>query len=88
LIVGAWLGLTVVMPGPARAHFLWLTVERDAPTVEAFLSETPTPEGPEFLKHIEKARITAGAKVLGWKKAEDTYRISLPEPSPDAVDGF
>jgi Kelch motif len=56
--------------------------------VHAILSETPTPEGPEFLKHIEQARITAGGKVLNWTKAEDTFRVSLPEASPDAVDGF
>jgi hypothetical protein len=88
LMVGAWLGLMVLTPNFANAHFLWLTVEGEKPTVHAFLSETPTPEGPEFLKHIEQARITAGGKVLNWTKAEDTFRVSLPEASPDAVDGF
>ena len=57
-------------------------------SVHAFLSETPTPEGPEFLKHIEHARITSGGKGLSWTKAEDTFRVNLPEPLPDAVDGF
>ena len=76
------------MAGPARAHFLWLTVEGETPTtIQAFLSETPTPEGPEFLKHIEQAKITAGAKVLVWKKVDDTYRMNLQEPRPDVVDG-
>src|ERR1700722_17926130 len=66
LVVGGWLGLAFLMPGLARAHFLWLTAEGDKPTVHAFLSETPTPEAPEFLKHIEHARITSGGKALSW----------------------
>jgi hypothetical protein len=88
LVVGGWLGLAFLMPGLARAHFLWLTAEGDKPTVHAFLSETPTPEAPEFLKHIEHARITSGGKALSWTKAEDTFRVNLPEPRPDMVDGF
>ena len=70
------------------AHFLWLTAEGDKPSVHAFLSETPTPDGPEFLKHIEHARITSGGKGLSWTKAEDTFRVNLLEPLPDVVDGF
>ena len=88
LVVGGWLGLAFLMPGLARAHFLWLTAEGDKPTVHAFLSETPTPEAPEFLKHIEHARITSGGKALSWTKAEDTFRVNLPEAGPDTVDGF
>jgi Kelch motif len=88
LVVSGWLGLAFLMPGLARAHFLWLTAEGEKPTVHAFLSETPTPEAPEFLKHIEHARITSGGKALSWTKAEDTFRVNLPEPGPDMVDGF
>jgi hypothetical protein len=87
-MVGAWLGLIFLVPCTARAHFLWLTVEGNKPTVHAFLSETPSPEGPEFLKYIEKAKITAGRRVLTWIKADDTFRISLPEPGIDTFDGF
>ena len=70
----------MVSAGEVRAHFLWLTCEREtAPlrrSVEAFLSETPIPAGPEFLKHIEKAKITADGQTLAWSKQEDTYSVS------------
>ena len=71
------------------AHFLWLTCEREQgkPVVRAFLSETPIPDGPEFLKHIERSKITANGKALGWTKGEDTYRVNLPEPCPGIIDG-
>ena len=52
-----------------------------AAVVQAFLSETPVPAGPEFLKHIEKARITADGQALTWSKQEDTYNVSLPQNS-------
>src|SRR5262245_31190735 len=74
LILTAWaLGLT--SPGAARAHFLWLVsdLQGKSPEVRAFLSETPIPEGPEFLKHIAGAKITAGGRALSWTKGEDTY---------------
>jgi hypothetical protein len=87
-MLSAWLGLTFLAPCAGRAHFLWLTVEGDKPAVHAFLSETPSPEGPEFLKYIEQVKITAGPKILSWTKADDTFRISLPEPGIDTVDGF
>jgi N-acetylneuraminic acid mutarotase len=84
------LAFALLVPGTADAHFLWLTCEREAgkPVVQAFLSETPTAEGPEFLKSIERARITACEKALDWTKGEDTYRVNLPEPCPEAIDGF
>jgi N-acetylneuraminic acid mutarotase len=84
------LALALLVPGTADAHFLWLTCEHQAgkPVVEAFLSETPDPAGPEFLKHIERARITAGDRVLGWTKGEDTYRVKLADPYPEVIDGF
>jgi N-acetylneuraminic acid mutarotase len=56
--------------------------------LHAFLAETPVPEGPEFLKFIQGARITAGGKSLSWKKGEETYRVDLPAPRPPIVDGF
>ncbi len=84
------LAIVLFAPGLARAHFLWLTCEREQgkPVVRAFLSETPTPDGPEFLKHIEKSKITADGKPLGWTKGEETYRVNLPEPCPGVIDGF
>jgi N-acetylneuraminic acid mutarotase len=84
------MAIALLAPGPARAHFLWLTCERERgkPEVRAFLSETPIPDLPEFLTHIERSKITAGGKVLGWTKGENTYRVVLPEPCPDVVDGF
>jgi N-acetylneuraminic acid mutarotase len=89
LIVAA-VALGLLSPSAARAHFLWLTGDRagKSPEVRAFLSETPTPEGPEFLKHIAKATITAGERTLSWSRAEDTYRVSLPDPCPAVIDGF
>jgi N-acetylneuraminic acid mutarotase len=83
-------GLALLAPTTARAHFLWLTNDREskAPSVHAFLSETPVPEGPEFLKHIAKAKITAGGQTLSWTKGEDTYRVTLPVPAPKILDGL
>ena len=77
-------------PAPAHAHFLWLSCanEEGKPVVRAFLSETPEPDGPEFLKHIARSKITASGKTLEWKAEEDTYRVALPSPVPEVVDGF
>ncbi len=92
LPLAAGIALTVVSFGEVRAHFLWLTCEREAatgpPSVRAFLSETPIPAGPEFLKHIEKAKITAGGHTLSWSKQEDTYSVNLPKAIPGVIDGF
>jgi hypothetical protein len=89
ILAGA-LAIVLFAPDPARAHFLWLTCERvqGKPEVRAFLSETPIPDLPEFLKHIERSKITASGKVLGWTKGENTFRVNLPEPCPDVVDGL
>ena len=46
------------------------------------------PPEPEFLKHIEKARITAGGQTLTWSKHEETYNVSLPKALPKVIDGF
>jgi hypothetical protein len=83
-------GLGLLAPATAQAHFLWLTSDRESksPQVHAFLSETPTPEGPEFLKHIAEAKVAAAGKTLSWTKGEDTYRVTLPEPTPKILDGF
>jgi hypothetical protein len=88
--LAAFLMLSLLMPGMARAHFLWLEADRggkDAVVVRAFLSETPTPDLPEFLKTIAKARITAEGRTLSWTKGEDTYLVTLPVPTPAVVDG-
>ena len=86
------LGLALLGAPEARAHFLWLTSEREdqsgSPVVRAFLSETPLPEGPEFLKHIEKTRITAAGHALSWAKEAETFRVNLPRPIPHSVEGF
>ena len=91
LVLAAGAGLAALLPGDARAHFLWLTCERDTPAapplVQAFLSETPVPAGAEFLRHIEAARITADGQVLAWSKQEDTYKVVLPKPLPKVIDG-
>lgn len=82
--------LSLLWPGLAHAHFLWLTSEREQgkPVVRAFLSETPIPDLPEFLRHIERSKITAGGTVLGWTRGENTYRVDLPERCPAVIDGF
>jgi N-acetylneuraminic acid mutarotase len=85
------LGIVLGTAQEARAHFLWLTSEREGharPVVHAFLSETPLPEGPEFLKHIEKARITAQGKALSWTRGTETYQVLLPKGTPQSVEGF
>ncbi len=88
--LAAAVAIALFAPGPAHAHFLWLTSDpvKGRPEVRAFLSETPIPDLPEFLKHIERSKITASGKILGWTKGENTYRVDLPEPCPDIVNGF
>jgi hypothetical protein len=83
------LAIALAAPGRAHAHFLWLTCDREdgKAVVRAFLSETPIPEGPEFLKHIAGSKITANRNALGWTKEAETYRVNLPNPTPEAVDG-
>jgi N-acetylneuraminic acid mutarotase len=91
-LLAAGMALAVITCGQVKAHFLWLTCEREgpasAPVVHAFLSETPVPAGAEFLKHIEKAKITAGGQTLSWSKQEDTYSVSLPRRPLKLIDGF
>jgi N-acetylneuraminic acid mutarotase len=92
ILLASAAGLALVAVPEARAHFLWLTSEREGkagnPVVQAFLSETPLSAGPEFLKHIEKTRITADGHALTWTKGAETYRVSLPKRSVQSVDGF
>jgi hypothetical protein len=88
--LAAFLMLSLLMPGVARAHFLWLETDRggkDKVVVRAFLSETPTPDLPEFLKTIAKARITADGRTLSWTKGEDAYLVTVSGPTPAVVDG-
>ncbi|MDR3634002.1 MAG: galactose oxidase, partial [Isosphaeraceae bacterium] len=84
-------GLLLTLPParPACAHFLWLATEGDGkvPAVRAFLSETPAPDLPEFLKTIASAKMSAGGRPLGWTKGEETYHVSLPTPLPKVIDG-
>lgn len=84
------LAVAATLPTPARAHFLWLAAERHQgkPTVRAFLSETPDPDSPALLKHIERTRVTAGNEILSWSRDKDTFKVNLPQPSPQVVDGF
>ncbi|WP_435006871.1 Kelch repeat-containing protein [Tundrisphaera lichenicola] len=53
----ALLALILLLSRSASAHFLWLTTEPSAGpeggfTIRAFLNETPTPGGPDFLKYV------------------------------------
>ena len=92
LVLASGMALALISAGEVQAHFLWLTCERDTrggrAVVQAFLSETPVPAGPEFLKHIEKARITADGQTLTWSKQEETSSVSLPQSLPNMIDGF
>jgi N-acetylneuraminic acid mutarotase len=76
-------------PLSARAHFFWLLAEREdeAPVVRGFLSETPTPDLPEFLKHIRQAKVSVGGGSLAWAVDDNTYRVALPESTPPVIDG-
>jgi Kelch motif len=82
------LALALLAGGSAHAHFLWLTCEPEhgKPVVRAFLSETPIPDGPQFLKHIEATKLSTTGKPLGWTKEENSYRVNLPNPNPEVVD--
>src|SRR5687768_4494246 len=90
LLLAASLAATLLLPATAaRAHFLWLTAERDGPkvAVRAFLSETPAPDLPEFLKHIDNARFSADGKPLERSRDGATFLVRVPEPTPPVVDG-
>ena len=88
--VAAALGLMLLCPTLTQAHFLWLTAEEEkgAQVVRAFLSETPTPDSPDFLKYIQSSKISASGQPLEWTKDTDTYRVTLPATRPAAVDGY
>lgn len=80
----------VAVATPARAHFFWLSAQRDGgtPVVRGFLSETPEPDRAEFLKHIRQAKLSAGGTALDWTQDDDTYRVTLPSSAaPTVVDG-
>jgi N-acetylneuraminic acid mutarotase len=82
--------LVAALAQPAAAHFLWLAAEREEgkPVVRAFLSETPTPDSADLLKHIENSKITADGKPLTWTKDEDTFVVKLPTTGGDIINGF
>jgi hypothetical protein len=84
------LGLGFRASSTAEAHFLWLSVdsEEKAPGLraDAFLSEFPTPDGPEFLRPISGVQISADGKPLKTERGENTYRVELPQPCPDVID--
>src|SRR5262249_34930864 len=86
----ALVAAALALPATAQAHFFWLAAahEKGKPTLRAFLSETPGPDAPDLLKHIESARVTAGDKTLAWTKDDDTFNVGLPTPVPPIVDGF
>ena len=70
------------------AHERAREAKREMPVVQAFSSETPLPAGPEFLKHIEKTKITADGHTLTWTKGTETFQVNLPKRCPQSVDGF
>jgi N-acetylneuraminic acid mutarotase len=90
LALFALMTISALGSSPAHAHFLWLAAEREKgkPTVRAFLSETPTPDSAELLKHIERAKITMDDKTLSWAKDDDAFKVALPAGEPSIVDGF
>jgi N-acetylneuraminic acid mutarotase len=90
LFLVGWCAAVAFAPGAADAHFLWLTAEHDAggPAVHAYLSETPTPDGPEFLARIARAEITTDGRPWPWTRGEETYRVAVPKPPPKTIDGF
>jgi N-acetylneuraminic acid mutarotase len=88
LSIATAIALAVISVGEVQAHFLWLTCERDTlsatPTVRAFLSETPLPAGPEFLKHIY-ATLTVAPRATPPSTAMNTAPFAL---LPEAVNSF
>ncbi|WP_165228036.1 kelch repeat-containing protein [Aquisphaera insulae] len=82
-------GLALLAPSPAQAHFLWLKAGQQGarPEVRAFLSETPEPDDAALLRVIEKAKISERGRTLSWKKETDTFLVGLGDASPAWVDG-
>ena len=69
------------LSAPARAHFLWLTAEKGAkpPIAEAFLSETPDPDGPALIC-LDKST----GKLLGQERSGICRRMFLSNWSSPA----
>jgi N-acetylneuraminic acid mutarotase len=82
--------LWLAQPMTARAHFLWLLAEKNGDAVElhAFLNEQPVPDLPEFMRHIENAKITIAGKPVTWSKTENRFLVPLPAEKPAEVDGW
>ena len=72
----------------ASAHFIWITVEpaeeasQGGAKVQAFFSEPPVPEGPEFLKYVKDLKLVVDGQpipaILGEETLEARWAGKLP----------
>lgn len=73
----------------AHAHFLWIIAETEggAKVVHAFLNESPVPDLPEYMRHIENARFSIGGKPVERTRAENTFVLKLTDAAAPSIEG-
>ncbi|WP_422927910.1 galactose oxidase [Singulisphaera sp. PoT] len=81
----------LISPRIASAHFIWLTVRPAASpqgtaTIQTFLSETPTPEGPQFLKNVKGMQPTVDGQSLPTTTGEGTLNSTWSGKLPAFID--
>ena len=83
-----WIAAALLVPGSARAHFIWLEADPGAlpAVVRVYFGEAPEPGEPRLLARIAQTKLWADGKPLEAAKGEDCLRAKLPEPRPTAID--
>src|SRR4051812_10789741 len=79
-------------PRTASAHFIWITVEPaeeasgDGTKVEAFFSEPPVPEGPEFLKYVKDLKLVVDGQPLPANLGDEALEARWAGKLPAMID--
>ena len=79
-------------PQAASAHFIWITVEpaeeasEGGAKVQAFFSEPPVPEGPEFLKYVKDLKLVVDGQPLPAILGEETLEARWAGKLPTMID--
>jgi hypothetical protein len=81
--------MALMAPATARAHFIWIAVEPAAQgggTVRMFLSETPEPGGPQFLRLVRNVKPTVDGQPLAVAATEETMEARWAGKLPRFID--
>ncbi|WP_435017038.1 kelch repeat-containing protein [Tundrisphaera sp. TA3] len=80
----------LLAPRSGSAHFVWITLEpaaeAGATTIRLFLSETPTPGGPEFLGMVRDIRPSVDGQPVPATAGEETMDSRWAGKLPRYVD--